>query len=315
MLNSKAFFRKMLTAFLAASALLLLVRCGEGFRAEEDELFQYDSIYDEEGFDQFVNNFGEEDGPRVVQDDVAPGSGLVPNVRPMPRPSGLGGSPSPAPSPTFFSFMPEDMQVLDLNRHARWAVPDAIVTARQRIQSVGLAPANIEACDFDPLIGSNATGNSCFERIVLSSQFRNFISTNGSRCALEAGREAFGRTPSQVLFHSNSGGSVFRYWNGTSVRSLHHVGQALDIHAISLFFSNRNRERVPMTDSIIGADHTFYWAFTRCWRQAAMGFTSCPAGENTGAITHMNDPRGNHDDHIHLSIPFCERERFNVRGI
>lgn len=200
----------------------------------------------------------------------------------------------------------------------------ALSEAHAAIAAVDLEAADVSACQFDPLVG-NLSGqkNNCYQQIVISKDFRNFISQYGQSCAIEAGQKAFGKKASRVLFHSSGAGQVRRNRkvSGSSNQSTHSTGQAFDLMAISLFFSGDQSQKVLMhRNSVDGSsqqekqNHSFYWAFTNCWRQKVQTQWSCScASDKVGALTYVDNSA--HYNHLHMSLPMCERSRYNVSCI
>ncbi|MEO0336545.1 MAG: hypothetical protein AAF202_09125, partial [Pseudomonadota bacterium] len=127
-------------------------------------------------------------------------------------------------------------------------------------------------------------------------------------------------TPQQVLFHSAYAGQVSsnRRVGSSRKKSTHSTGQALDLYAISVFLSGGTQKRIPFhrnhvtgSDRVQKSNHQFYWSFANCWRKRIRDHSTCNCVENlAGALTYLDNNA--HRDHIHISLPHCERSRFNV---
>lgn len=197
----------------------------------------------------------------------------------------------------------------------------AIKSAYEAIQSVQLESQDVTACQFSPLVGNNA-GNNCYKKIVISKDFRQFISQHARSCAINAGKAAFGRTASKILFHTAGGGQVNknRRVGRSGKRSTHSTGQAFDLFAVSLYFG-QEKQQVKMhrshTDGSSAKErrnHTFYWSFANCWRKRVKNHAACPCSDSrAGALTYLDN--SSHYNHLHMSLPICERKRFRVACI
>lgn len=196
----------------------------------------------------------------------------------------------------------------------------AITEAHAAIRAVSLAPAEVASCQFDPLIGNNSSFSNCYEKIVISRAFRDFIANHGHACAQSAAQTTFGQRPQKILFHTSGAGQVSRHRkvSGTGKKSMHATGQAFDLFAVTLQFSgNRTRKVVLHKNHTDGSDalerenHGFYWSYVNCWKERVRKHSSCNcSASKSGTITYLDNSA--HHNHIHMSLPFCERSRFNV---
>lgn len=224
----------------------------------------------------------------------------------------LPGSVSLSPS-TRGSAKPSDVSAINLPS-------SAISEAQAAIRAVALTPSDIQACHFNPLVGNSNQSNNCYNRIVLSQNFKNFIAQHGYACAQEASRKAFGLSAQKILFHSSYAGQVRRNRrvSGSSKKSTHATGQALDLFAVSLYFPGQKSRRITLhknqtdgSSTVEKQNHSFYWSYVNCWRSRVRTNSPCNC-DNTkaGAITYSENSA--HYNHIHISLPFCERSRYNV---
>lgn len=95
--------------------------------------------------------------------------------------------------------------------------------------------------------------------------------------------------------------------NSTSL-SMHAYARALDVAAVRLF-DVEGKLKVFDTNIMFYKESNagFYDAFRECWRKT---FPTCKSGqrEYVGSIGHPDSDLGGntlHNDHIHLSFPFC----------
>lgn len=242
----------------------------------------------------------------VAAPNSPPFFGQMGPVTPAPRPPTSGGGDP---------FIPSDLRRISLSS-------TAINNARDAINSVRLSPADVQACSFDPVVGNNSGSNNCYERIVISSNFRNFVARHGNECAISAGQEAFGRRPSKILFHTSGAGQVNqnRTVGSSSTRSTHSTGQAFDLFAVSVFFGGSSEKVIMHKDHTDGSstaerrNHSFYWAFTNCWRARVQSHAACPCGgDRAGTLTYLDNSA--HYNHLHMSLPMCNRSTYNVACI
>ncbi len=253
----------------------------------------------------------------VPQTSVPSSGSFSLNTAPSFGPQMAGGATAPilGGSNNSDGFMPEDLNQISLTAAQ-------LRSARTAISNVALTPSSVSACTFNPIVGNNAGSNNCYREIIVSSAFRDFVSRHGHQCAVEAAQSAFGFRPSRVLFHSSGAGQVRpnRTVSGSGTLSTHATGQAFDLFAISVFNSSTSR-KVPMhRDHVDGSssterqNHEFYWSFTRCWRARVQTQAPCAcSGSRTGALTYSDNSA--HYNHLHMSMPMCNRERYNVSCI
>ncbi len=214
------------------------------------------------------------------------------------------------------SVSPSDLLEISLSS-------SAVSAAHSAIKEVNLTSVSVPTCDFDPMVGSNSSKNNCYRQVVISQDFRNFVAEHGQDCAVKAGSTAFGRTPRRVLFHSSGAGQVrsSRKVSGSGRKSTHATGQAFDLFAISVYFSETESRKVVMhrdfTDGSAEEErqnHSFYWAFANCWRGRVQAHAPCSScGSKTGALTYADNSA--HRNHLHMSLPMCERTQYNVTCI
>lgn len=222
---------------------------------------------------------------------------------------------APPPSPPEISQITSSI-IVNTIQLSQAAINEAYLAIRE----VALTPADIFACQFDPLVGNQASPNNCYQKIVLSSAFRDFIKVHGHQCASQATLVAFGQSAKKILFHSSSAGQVRRNRtvSGSSKKSSHAIGQAIDLFAVSVFFQNNQSRRINMhRDHVDGAssderqNNQFYWAYVNCWRARIKSHAPCNCSSSlSGAITYTNDAA--HYNHVHMSLPFCERSKYHV---
>ena len=196
----------------------------------------------------------------------------------------------------------------------------AINEAHSAIAAVALKSSDINSCQFNPLVGNNQSSDNCYQHIVLSENFKNFVGQYGHQCAQQASRDAFGKTPNKILFHSSYAGQVRRNRtvSGTSKKSTHSTGQALDLFGISLYFNGGSSRRVTLhknqTDGSSTAEkenNKFYWSYVNCWRVQVRSHAPCNCSDSkAGAMTYLENSA--HHNHVHMSIPHCERKQYNV---
>lgn len=227
------------------------------------------------------------------------------------------GNPTSAPGQGGGNpFVPEDLNRVSLSANQ-------IRQAHIAIGNVDLQAAEVQACTFDPAVGNNSGSNNCYNEIVISSAFRDFVARYGQQCAVSAAREAFGFSARKILFHSSSAGQVSptRTVSGTSRLSTHATGQAFDLFAITAYSDSGSRKVIMHRDQTDGSstterqNHTFYWSFARCWRQRVHDQAPCASscGANVGAMTYTDNSA--HHNHLHMSLPMCNRGRYNVSCI
>ncbi len=232
-------------------------------------------------------------------------------------PTNTGGTIGSTTSGSTLSagFVPSDLETISLSSSQ---VSDAYTA----IGNVDLVAAAVPACTFNPIVGNNSGSNNCYRQVIISSAFSDFVSRHGHQCAIGAAREAFGFTPSRVLFHSSGAGQVLpnRRVGSSGTLSTHATGQAFDLFAISVFNSAASRKVVMHRNEVDGSstaerqNHTFYWSFANCWRGRVNAHADCPCGgSEAGTRTYLDDSA--HVNHLHMSMPMCNRERYNVSCI
>ena len=206
----------------------------------------------------------------------------------------------------------------------RVTIPQTVLDeALMAVRKFSLTPANVPTCSFDPLIGNSSSGENCYERVVISQDFKNFVAQHGNSCAVKAAQETFSQRPKKVIFHtaysSGSLGQVRRdrKVSGSGKYSIHATGQAFDLFAMSLIFDSGTRRVTLHKEKTDGSsteerqNHSFYWKYVRCWQERIKQHSPCNCDSTlAGAITYLYDSA--HHNHIHISLPFCERNSFNV---
>ena len=198
-----------------------------------------------------------------------------------------------------------------------------IEEAFKAISSVGLKPQEITACDFNPLIGNSSSQNNCYEKVVLSEEFSQFISEHGYQCAQKAAKDTFQKEAAKVMFNTAQAGQVRRNRrvSGSGKKSIHSTGQALDLFGITLFFNESSTRKITLHKNAVDGqssnekeNHKFYWSFVNCWRERVQQTSPCNCDKTkSGALTYLYNSA--HKNHIHASLPFCERKTYNVACI
>lgn len=139
-------------------------------------------------------------------------------------------------------------------------------------------------------------------------KFAAHLETNFFACTQAAASKAGLPVPEQIYLR-NLGTYANRNGRGMSVLSMHAYARAIDIAKIILADGSGKLTHVNLhVNNYRGANAVFYDTLRSCWK-ATMP-KACKPGlrESVGSIGHPKSVMGGnrlHDNHIHLSFPFC----------
>lgn len=148
----------------------------------------------------------------------------------------------------------------------------------------------------------NYSGHPCHRKRRISEILYEFIEIHLSQCIEEAAHLLDHSMESFKITHDG----IFADPNH-SPRSLHAEGRAIDIAAITITTSLK--EKVRLGFAKLGKGR-FYNSLRACWGLSLATFNGCPyssgAANRTGSIG-KEDRR--HQNHLHLSVPVCHNGR------
>lgn len=157
---------------------------------------------------------------------------------------------------------------------------------------------NLEAC------GLVQIGAPC-DAVKVSEPFAEYFMEHFPDCVKDALKAQGIRSNPEKIIVKHMGTYNNRAVRGGSNRSMHSTGRSIDISRLEIRLANGQSYNINMT--IGSKNKPFYKEFVQCWRKKTAARPSCP---QTGArgVLDCNSNRLHHD-HVHLSMPFCPRQR------
>lgn len=166
-----------------------------------------------------------------------------------------------------------------------------------------------EGCHSTAVIRGGYLSNTSCGNAYLYDKFVTHLNRHFFTCVEKAASKANYSQVSRVFVH-HVGSYNDRTARNSTRLSMHAYARALDIKYFNLIDSQGNVTRVSTNiNDFRGATAKFYDEFRGCWK-ATMP-SNCVSGqtEYQGSIGHNSSsvPGRNslHNDHIHLSFPFC----------
>jgi hypothetical protein len=157
-------------------------------------------------------------------------------------------------------------------------------------------------------ITGNFSGYACNNRRLVSVTMKNFLSNEMEKCAESALRRVGinGRIRDSHIEHVGIQGD-----RNHSPRSLHSESRAIDVRSFSFELNNSRTRRFVFASS---SSQPFFREFRKCWGQRVKSRLGCPYISNrpdrTGSIGKEDS---NHQNHLHLSVPYCVNGRYSSR--
>ena len=139
--------------------------------------------------------------------------------------------------------------------------------------------------------------------------FLSFLHNQGLTCAREAGRAAFGFTPTQIKFRTHEGQVSAGRRSSNGKYSTHSAGRALDVFKVEIYNGAAHSD-VTMHGSYMDrrGHRTFYHGFRDCWKRAVNAARGDLAGSSgSGCLGY--DYNSDHWDHMHISLPPKDENR------
>lgn len=116
--------------------------------------------------------------------------------------------------------------------------------------------------------------------------------------------------PLSVVVHSVM---IYTHKGRGNRLSLHAPARAVDMKKLELVYADKNRDLVvamankknnPFADELT-AERKFYETFRRCWDDYLEEKNGCKAWKKDGYRGSVGWEDGNHQNHLHLSRPYC----------
>lgn len=145
--------------------------------------------------------------------------------------------------------------------------------------------------------------------------FLNMFQNEGLACAKEAGRSAFGFTPTKFKFRTGEGQVSATRYSSNGKLSTHAVGRALDVFDVEVYNgSAHNSVSMDKSDLDKRSNREFYTKFRDCWKRAVVKKRSSVGGSYGSGCLDFN--HANHHDHMHISLPprDANRRRYNLNS-
>lgn len=166
-----------------------------------------------------------------------------------------------------------------------------------------------EGCETSARARGGYMSDSSCGRAFLYDKFVRHLNNHFFRCVERAAQSANLSQPNRV-FINHLGSYNDRTARGSSRLSMHAYARALDVKNINLIDSRGNVYRISThINDFRGATAKFYDSFRGCWKDTMP--SNCVPGqtEYQGSIGHnkssVSGTNSLHNDHIHLSFPFC----------
>lgn len=166
-----------------------------------------------------------------------------------------------------------------------------------------------EGCHSSALVRGGYLSNTSCGNSYLYDKFVTHLNEHFYSCVESAAVKANLPQPSRV-FINHIGSYNDRTARNSSRLSMHAFARALDVKYINLIDSRGNVSRMSTNiNDFSGATAKFYDGFRSCWKGTMP--SNCVAGqtEYQGSIGHnkssVSGRNSLHNDHIHLSFPFC----------
>lgn len=166
-----------------------------------------------------------------------------------------------------------------------------------------------EGCEASARARGGYLSDSSCGRAYLYDKFVAHLNQHFFNCVENAAQAAGLAQPARV-FINHIGSYNDRTARGSSRLSMHAYARALDVKNINLIDSRGNVFRISThINDFKGATAQFYDRFRGCWKNTMP--SSCVSGqtEYQGSIGHpkstVSGTNSLHNDHIHLSYPFC----------
>jgi Extensin-like protein C-terminus len=141
--------------------------------------------------------------------------------------------------------------------------------------------------------------------VTIAESFAPVLMKNLPICIAEGAKASGIDKPIQSTNVYNADSYSKRKTSSGSRWSLHSTGRAFDIWQIDVMFSDGTTLKTPMTVS--SKNKPFYKKFNACWERLIkqkMAKINSQCQRFDGLI---NCTDKNHQDHVHLSLPYCPR--------
>ena len=158
----------------------------------------------------------------------------------------------------------------------------------------------------DTLTG-NYSGYNCSNNRGISEILEEFKNRNFYNCVNEA-LEHVGK-PQAVDLHVTHDG--IQGDANHSPRSLHAEARAVDVDSFVVYYSSSSSERISFKSS---ANNAFFGKFRSCWGKAVNTQNGCPLISGRYDLTgSIGKEDRNHQNHMHVSVPYCVRGSYSSR--
>jgi hypothetical protein len=125
--------------------------------------------------------------------------------------------------------------------------------------------------------------------------------------------------PESVIIHSVM---IYMHKGKGQRLSLHAPGRAVDISKLELVYADKNREIIVSkankknnpSGGELTIERTFYTAFRRCWDENLVQKHGCNVWKKDGYRGSVGWEDSDHQNHIHLSRPFCPSDSNYLGG-
>ncbi|NCN42358.1 extensin family protein [bacterium] len=274
MLNDNIHLKKSIQ--LGTFVALLIALSGCAGNAETDWASSQDPLQDQLEVGDLP---GEEESETIGDNDSDP----------SPEDPGSGEDETPpvsTPDPKVFFYTNGKLYNLARNKALKW-----------------------EGCKSSAAVRGGYLSDTSCGNAYLYDKFVTHLNKHFYTCVESAAVKANLPQPSRV-FINHIGSYNDRTARGSSRLSMHAYARALDIKNFNLIDSRGNVSRISThINNFTGSTAKFYDGFRSCWK-ATMP-SGCVSGqtEYQGSIGHnkssVSGKNSLHNDHIHLSFPFC----------
>ncbi len=166
-----------------------------------------------------------------------------------------------------------------------------------------------EGCRSEAVIKGGYLSDTSCGRAYLYDKFVTHLNDHFFTC-IEKSAQAASLSQPYGVFINHLGSYNDRTARGSSRLSMHAYARALDIKNFNVIDSRGNVTRISThINDFKGATAKFYDEFRGCWMKTMP--SNCKSGqtEYQGSIGHtkskVSGSNSLHNDHIHLSFPFC----------
>lgn len=160
----------------------------------------------------------------------------------------------------------------------------------------------------------------CKDGIEISEHLLSFVNDNFKQCVNEGLKSIGIQQPAdKVNIHQISnfrpGSKVFLKKEKRYVYSTHSVGRALDIQTLSLQVNGETKTYTYGTERN-STSNRFFEGLRVCWDRKNRERLDCPKlpASSGRASIGCEDPDGNHNNHVHLALPYCT-DNYGFAGI